>query len=68
MSYQAVCVQAWLDVPADVRITGEVERDRDVKFTITGQEDEFDVVFEPAALRRFIRLAEGLLAQLGIAD
>jgi hypothetical protein len=60
----------WLDVPPDSHIEGEVdETRRDVRFTVSCERDEFELTFEPATLRRFVGLAEGLLAQVGpVAD
>ena len=64
MSFQAVCAQVWLDVPADSHIKGEVDDiRRDVRFTVSCEHDEFELTFEPAALHRFVQLAQGLLAQ-----
>lgn len=69
MSFQAMCAQVWLDVSGDSRIEGEVDDvRRDVRFTVSCEHDEFELSFEPPALRRFVALAEDLLAQAGSGD
>jgi len=55
---------AWLDIPVDCRMSGEVNEDSDVRFTVGGSHDEFDIVFEPAALERFLRLGFDLLQEM----
>jgi hypothetical protein len=59
---------AFLDIPADCRMSGAVNEDGDVRFTVGGPYDEFDVVFEPAALDRFMRLGFELLFQSARAN
>jgi hypothetical protein len=54
---------AFLDIPVDCRMSGAVEEGGDVRFTVGGQFDEFDIVFEPAALDRFMRLGFELLCR-----
>jgi hypothetical protein len=59
---------AWLDIPVDCQMSAAVNQDGDVRFTLGGPYDEFDVVFEPAALDRFMRLGFELLCQLARVD
>lgn len=63
MTYQAMCSQVWLDVSDDSRITGQIDSRGDVQFTVSCEHDEFELVFPPPMLRRFVDLATGLLAQ-----
>jgi hypothetical protein len=66
VSCQAVVTQVWLDVPAGSRVESEIDDvRRDVRFTVSREHDEFELTFEPTALRRFAELGEVLLAQLG---
>ncbi len=54
---------AFLDTPVNCRMSGAVNEDGDVRFTVGGPFDEFDIVFEPAALYRFVELTFDLLCQ-----
>lgn len=56
-------ILAFLDIPVDCRMTGELNEEGDAQFTVGGPYDEFDIVFEPAALYRFTQLAFDLLCQ-----
>jgi hypothetical protein len=68
VSYQAMCSRVWLDVPAESRIEGEVDAIRtDIRLTVRCDGDEFELSFDPAALRQFVELAQGLLAQADAA-
>lgn len=62
-----MCSQVWLDVSADSQVTGEVDSRGDIQFTIRCEQDEFELVFPPPMLRRFVDLATGLLPPVDLA-
>lgn len=53
--------RTYLDVSERCRMSGEFDDDGDIQFTVCSSYNEANLVFEPAALRRFVRLASGLL-------
>ena len=64
MTCLAECARLWLEIPADARITAAWDGDRRaMRFTVASEGDEFELVFEPDTLRRFLGVAEGLLTQ-----
>ncbi|WP_154814986.1 hypothetical protein [Actinophytocola xinjiangensis] len=52
----------WLDIPESCRMGGEFTGDLDVHVTFGGPDDGVNVLFERAALERFVGLATELLA------
>ena len=64
MTCVAECARVWLEVPADARIDGaQEEQRRAFRFTVASEGDEFELVFEPDTLRRFLGVAEDLLTR-----
>jgi hypothetical protein len=56
-------ILAWFDIPADCEMSGVINEDGDVRFTVSGPYDEWDIEFEATALDRFLRLGFELLCE-----